>query len=463
MEGVFPLTDSAGRPLLSAGSRAVTFRISWNDAERLLRCPFAMTATEKAAAEKRALKTMSHNNPFIAVCDYRQGELLVHDTVGGLQWADVIVEDMPQGEPLLQFTRSRLFSSDRKPFRELLRGIAAMSESLHADGIVHGNLRPENIIAAPGGTLIAINYALSAEDNPEADILALASAAMTIFVAACEPGLYSFSDGTGIFSENRLKNMAAAVRTHAEFHKIIPLAELSAAVAAPEKYTPPKLNAVLDDIAGIPFAPMPLLAGLLSEETIAEFPAGRATAAFAIQQAGDPTLLVNFRECEYAGELSDTLIRFKDRYGWDYADRYGKRFTTAHFLDACDFYEGRAAVETTAGWGLIDRQGEYVMPLGFELLEWYGPANVAAASHEGKWELYDRTGRQLTSGGYDWIGDCSEGILLVRRGNKFGYLLPDGTQLTGMSFDDAYSFRDGRALVSSGRSTFYIDRQGNKI
>lgn len=463
LAGICPRTDSSGRPLFTAGSRTVAFSVSRGGADFLLRCPLAMSVAERVQAEKYSMESVRKSNPFIAACDYLRGEMLVFDGAGRAVWQDVILEELPAGVPLARFVRSVLFASGRRPFRLLLQSVARMAESLADAGMVHGNLRPENIFADAEGTVKAANYALSADRDPKSDIKAFASLAASLFVTACEPSLFGELGGGKSPSPSVTGKNYKHILAQAEFLRLAELAELLKAADSRTEMTRSELHSALNALCATPFAPMPLLAELIAGESGKTAVGIRTAAPVKATEQDDATLLVDFRRCEYVGDVSDTIIRFRERGAWGFADRYGRRLTSEGFLDAGDFYEGRAAVETHSGWGLIDRRGGYVMPPRFESLEWHGAENVVSACADGKWELYGRDGRQLTTGMYDWIGDCSEGAFVARRGNRFGYLRADGTALTGMRFDDAYSFRDGKAMVRLGNETYHIDTDGYRI
>lgn len=463
MKNVFPLCDSQGRPVFTSCSRTVSFLISWNGRDHIMRCPLMLSPAEKAAAEKHAFGSMHFRCGHIIPCEYRKSEFLVYDTGGNPHREDVILEEYPEGEPFAHMIRSRLRSSDRRPFRELLAGLADMAADMDTNGVVHGNLRPENIFVTAGGLPVAVNYALSTAREPEADTVMLSIMAAGVFLLAGEPRIFDLAGRDRLFTPAGFTEHRKEMLVQSEFLRIGPLAELVRTIGSPGIRSRTNFNRLIATLAETPFAGMPLLADMLAEKTGVT----SVVSSGGYRPAGipekDPSLLVDFRLCELVGPLSDNTVAFRQKGKWDYADRYGVRLTGSGFLDAGNFYEGRAAVRTSEGWGMIDRRGNYILPPGFETLEWLGPDNVAAACSDGKWELYDREGKQLTSGAYDWMGDCSEGVFTVRRGNRFGYLLPDGSPLTEMRFDDAYSFRDGKAMVRTGAETFHIGRDGYKI
>lgn len=75
-------------------------------------------------------------------------------------------------------------------------------------------------------------------------------------------------------------------------------------------------------------------------------------------------------ELEFVGRLSDGLIRICQKGLYGYADCHDRVVIAPRFLWADDFREGRAEVECKSGFGVIDKQGEFVVNPCFEQIEW---------------------------------------------------------------------------------------------
>lgn len=478
---LYPVTDHRGQPVFSVSGTAIRFDVMHEGRPKSLICTLAPADGLSAADSDRILNTTNKNNPYIASCQVRRGEMLAFDTASAPRWNDVTLCDRPAGLPLPSFVRSRLNRSDRKPLRELLRNIAAMAASLAADNITHGNLKPENIYVSDDGLPCAVDFAAYAERKHANDGAALGLLALGVFLMGCESGLYTTLGGMEMFRPARFRANERHIRAQAEFSKLHPLTDLLDLLVKPyptdwrntisadchPAVDHERLCKVLARLSATPFEPLPLLVGLSSASGSPEAPAIRSAQAgeqdVTAGRAEDVSMRVDFRRCEFVGDISDTLIRFRLDGRWGFADRYGRRLTEEEYLSAEDFYEGRARVETPSGCGLIDRAGDYVMPPVYEILEWLGADNVVTACREGRWELYDRSGRTLSAAPYDWIGGAAEGTLIVRRGDKFGYITTSGTSVTDIRYDEAYSFRNGEALVTAGEESYHIDRTGRKI
>ena len=146
-----------------------------------------------------------------------------------------------------------------------------------------------------------------------------------------------------------------------------------------------------------------------------------------------------------------------------YVDRMGRAVIDAVWTAATPFRGGRAEVETRAGKGLIDIRGREVLSAIYEEVMWDDYWDIATVMTEGRWSLADRDGRVLTAESYDWLGECSEGLVLAVRGGRCGFLDTAGREAIPCIYDDASSFSEGCALVSLGGESFFIDARANVL
>jgi len=176
-------------------------------------------------------------------------------------------------------------------------------------------------------------------------------------------------------------------------------------------------------------------------------------------------------------------IEIDDRYG--FIDKTGKIVISPQFTDALPFFEGLAAVETTAEnatagrWGFIDMAGKTV--IDFKYSEVGSFANgIAPVAHCRKgwdsdrceWGLIDRTGRIITKPQYADIDYQSEELWPVAvtdnsgAANKlYGFIDPSGNTIIEPQFNYAYNFSEGLAAVElNGKYGYcYIDKKGNVV
>lgn len=76
---------------------------------------------------------------------------------------------------------------------------------------------------------------------------------------------------------------------------------------------------------------------------------------------------------------------------------------------------------------------------------------------EGKYGLYDTLGNDLTGVIYDFIGGFGEGLAMVKRDSKWGYIETEsGTVVIPIEYDDATPFSEGAAMVKQNGESFLI-------
>lgn len=399
---------------------------------------------------------LPRDHPFVASLRLLRREVLLYPDDGRPVRSDLLVEELPQeSQPFGDFLRTHLNRNNWRPVRRLLQQLPEMADAL-ADTLPHPRIdRRTLLVAAPDHRplLTGYGYLTARRDDPPA--VALLRLALLLHAALGAPDHYACLKG---LTRREAPRLWQALRLQGEFGRTAPLAEAADLLSTP---TPDATAArtLLADLARLPFAPMPLLAGLLGDMT----PGSPSPPVPDPLPVEDDSLRIDFSDCDEVCPRADTLIRYRRGNRWGFSDRHGRPLGTETFLETDDFYEGRAAVRTASGWGLLRRDGTYALPPDREQLAWHGPDNVATASRDGLWHLYDRCGRQLTAEGADWMGDPSEGRLLIRRGGRFGFIGLDGRPVTTLRFDKAYSFRNGRAAVRIRGEWFQIDPDGHRI
>lgn len=462
LKRIFPLRDAAGRPRFTVTSCTVDFDILLDGNPHMLRIPFGPGAERFTTAAGNAVPLPSNRFPFIAPWHYHRRELVIFTGQGSTpSQTDVLTEAVPEGLPLRGFIRTHLDSGGLPSIRSLLTSLAETCSAMESSGIIHGHIRPGNVTVHHNGKICLGGYIHSHERNAPHDAEILLTLALLSYITACEPSLFPALWRPFTYEER--DSLLKSLQIQAQFNRNDRLLETAEALLAPALPDPLHVGNLLRGIASAPFTRMGLLKGLLSES--GDLPTVDCARDVTIRyDAGeDPSSAIDFQKCDYVGEASENRVRYRVGDRWGFADSAGRAAGPAEFLAAGDFYEGRAAVTTAEGCGLLCKDGSYVMKPIYEALEWYGPENVAAASKEGVWNLYDRMGRQLTTQGYEWIGEPSEGLLVVKRGEKLGYLSVSGEPVTQLRFDEAFSFRDGSALVEANGEIYRIDTKGVKI
>ncbi len=175
-----------------------------------------------------------------------------------------------------------------------------------------------------------------------------------------------------------------------------------------------------------------------------------------------------------------------DRWGYVGAD--GEWRLAPEWRQARPFSEGRAAVETRDGWGVIDSSGAYIAPPGARdadaviiddtryHLSPYKPIAEgcsAVSPQQGSAHFISRDGTRWDPPGFNDheildIGSFSEQRAWVRvarqGGSAVGWIDPDGEWAIEPSFHDGGDFSDGRAPAAMSDTNWgYIDTSGELV
>lgn len=274
-----------------------------------------LSARAIADVERTAERVCAIRSPHLGEYRILRGELLFTDSLGESHTGDIIIEELPAGEPFG-------FGSSQSS-HALGEGLVRLREHLQHIGFTHNNLRAENIIVGDDGRLhpIRLHYGRfgGAHDDfgPLFDLVASLERA--------ERGDVMTRYDT-VANEEQKQNMLAS----------------DAPSPAYRATATPATNDSADEI----FAP---------HEGFARARRGGRYGFFAVED----------RATDNRFGATDDGVGVTD-------DGFGARAEGLHvaipfvYLWADDFREGRAVVETEQGVGVIDKRGCEILPAVFD-------------------------------------------------------------------------------------------------
>ncbi|MBR4886436.1 MAG: WG repeat-containing protein [Muribaculaceae bacterium] len=90
--------------------------------------------------------------------------------------------------------------------------------------------------------------------------------------------------------------------------------------------------------------------------------------------------------------------------------------------------------------------------------------DIYSVSLNDRWGFLDKNGDELISPKYDWLGDeFVEGMIIVCGEGGIGFVNDKGKEVIKPTYKTAQDFHNGKAQVSNGKETFYIDKKGNIV
>lgn len=154
------------------------------------------------------------------------------------------------------------------------------------------------------------------------------------------------------------------------------------------------------------------------------------------------------------------LDSFSVAYG--YIDKTGRMVIPANYQYCYPFFEGYAVVKDYDRYGFIDHNNKEVFPIKFEILTSMFEGCFFAGDENGL-AMYNKKFRRLTEPVYTSIVGKSEGLALVVRNGKYGYLNEKGQEVIACQYDNAGLFRNGRTFVSKDGKWGIIDPKGKAV
>lgn len=134
----------------------------------------------------------------------------------------------------------------------------------------------------------------------------------------------------------------------------------------------------------------------------------------------------------------------------------------------CNFKDGLAEVCKDGKWGFIDKNGNEVIPCKYDPIEdsdngfFEGLAVVITNNYE-KFHVINKKGDIAFTHSYSWVNKFSEGLSVVNKNNKMGYIDTNGKEVIPCTYDLAYEFSEGMAIVYKGNKYGFIDTKGNVV
>lgn len=162
--------------------------------------------------------------------------------------------------------------------------------------------------------------------------------------------------------------------------------------------------------------------------------------------------------------FAEGLAAVKQNDRWGFINREGRFAIQPQFHDAFGFSEGLAAVEKGEKYGYIDKNGTFIIAPKYD---WAMPFSEGAATATlgDATFVIDKKGNPLFDLDDDTadVESFSNGLAVITKDLKSGYLNRDGKVVIEPQFDYATPFVDGIALVNIGEKWGFINTQGEYV
>ncbi|MDF2644747.1 MAG: hypothetical protein K0Q73_552 [Paenibacillus sp.] len=109
-------------------------------------------------------------------------------------------------------------------------------------------------------------------------------------------------------------------------------------------------------------------------------------------------------------------------------------------------------------YGYVGKEGQIVIVPQFDMAFSFRERRARVQKRD-QWYFIDPTGKRV-SDMYEWVGDFSEGLAIVSRNGKRGYIDTEGRMVIDLQFDNCLRFTESMAVVQVGGKFGYIKRCG---
>jgi len=176
-----------------------------------------------------------------------------------------------------------------------------------------------------------------------------------------------------------------------------------------------------------------------------------------------------------ARDFSEGRAAVRDGAGhWGFIDKKGRVVVELKFADVTDFSEGLAGIDPLqirpGLTGFVDRDGRIVIKPQFYVAYQFScglarvfdrpeigmrPINTRFIRHDGSVAF-------LVDQSYTLTSEFHDGLAVIRKNDKYGYLNTKGKIAVQAIYDDADSMREGLAAVKVGDLWGFIDNSGKR-
>ncbi|MBM7096144.1 WG repeat-containing protein [Bacillus sp. H-16] len=171
----------------------------------------------------------------------------------------------------------------------------------------------------------------------------------------------------------------------------------------------------------------------------------------------------------YVPRLFPASVNTTEGKVWGYINSRGQFVFQPQFEEALDFQENGLAIVSDKGTGVINEDGEYVVPPVYSWILPFSDGRAVVMEEDGGSRVIDEEGNVLSDAVYPFISPYKEGRAVFQTETDdgsivYGYLDLSGSPVIPAQYRYAFDFSEGKALVQV-RDGLYalIDMEGEQL
>lgn len=161
----------------------------------------------------------------------------------------------------------------------------------------------------------------------------------------------------------------------------------------------------------------------------------------------------------------DTKRFYSEQGMFGIINEKGEKITPPMFSEMAPFSDGIAEVKVQGKKGMIDEDGNFIIPAEYEVLErhWRETPVTYWASKEGKFGILDKEGKELVPFIYDKVETHYSEFYKLYKGDKVGIYVPFEVHIPPVYSDLAgYNISAKRLLMLRENQPYIVDFNGNE-
>ncbi|MBR1550580.1 MAG: WG repeat-containing protein [Bacteroidales bacterium] len=120
-------------------------------------------------------------------------------------------------------------------------------------------------------------------------------------------------------------------------------------------------------------------------------------------------------------------------------------------------------IKVNGKYGLADKDGNVILEPAYSAIYEWEDEYYKIFTEQHRQGLVDRNGHIILKPEYNSFGYLQEGLRLVDKDGQCGYADKHGNFVIPLKWTFGDDFKDGKAYVELGDSSYYIDKQGKII
>ena len=166
---------------------------------------------------------------------------------------------------------------------------------------------------------------------------------------------------------------------------------------------------------------------------------------------------------ELSGYYINGFMRVRNNGKAGIINEKGEIIIPLEYDNVLDYKNKMFIVEKNNKWGIVDTQNNIMIPFEYARIRHFED-ELALISNNGIGYVNIKNEIVINAQyNFNFLGDFHNGLALVKKDKKFGYINKYNEIIIPIIYDNALPFKDNSTLVQKDGLVFFIDQKGKKL